>query len=130
MTDKFPEAFSRYLSGFYSIRQKGINDFQVLLNDVEEWSIKSPRGGITYQQKKGVAIEAKKENLSNIYIEQESFRNGKVYKTRRDIDTGMFISLETGTYTPRIEELWFDGKRWRNQYGQFVKKPLKEPEVI
>lgn len=85
---------------------------------------------MTYRQKKGVAIEARKENLANIYIEQESFRDGKVYRTKRDIDTGLFISSETGTYTVKAPEVWFDGKRWRNQYGQFVKKPLKEPEVI
>jgi len=42
----------------------------------------------------------------------------------------MFISPDTGTFTPKEENNWFDGKRWRNQYGQFIKKPLKEPEVI
>lgn len=130
MTDEFPEAFSRYLKGYFSIRDKGITDFQLLLNDVEQWGMKSPLGGMTYQQQKGVAIEAQKENLDNIYLTQERYKDGQVRTIRRDFKTGLFISPETGTYKEKAKEIWFDGKFWRNEFGHFAKAPLRESETI
>ena len=130
MTDDFPEAFQRYLKGYHSIRGKGITDFQLLLDDVEQWGIKSPIGGMTYQQKKGLAIEASRENLDNIYITQETYKNGQVRTTRRDYRTGLFISPETGTHKIIEPKVWFDGRYWRDEGGHFAKKPLREDEPI
>lgn len=130
MTDDFPEAFERYLKGYHSIRGKGITDFQVLLDDVNQWGIKSPVGGMTYQQKKGIAIQASKENLDNIYITQETYKGGLVRVTRRDFKTGLFISPETGTYKEKPKEVWFDGRYWRDEFGHFARAPLREDEPI
>jgi len=130
MTDEFPEAFKRYLGGHRTVRGKGIRDFQLLLDDVQQWGIKSPKGGMTYKQKRAIANLTEKEHLDNFYITTEYFRNGKVRVTHRDPHSGLFVSPETGTTKELTPNIWFDGKYWRDEAGHFAKAPLREDRPI
>ncbi len=123
--DRFPEAFERYKGPNVSVKAKGITTFDELIADVEEWGIKSPRGGMTYKQEKALAKEAKKEGLKDIYITQDfRLKSGKYVRVYRDAETGAFISKEKGEVQyKRDKGNWFDGTRWRNEKGQFIKKP-------
>ena len=131
LPDKFPEAFKRVNGGTTNVKNLGITTFDEFLEYTQnELKMKSPRGGLTYKQKKSLITVAKENNLSRIYIKQEGYRNGHYYIAYRDAVTGSFVSpdkIEAGEpFKYKRTENWFDGKRWRTPGGQYAKAPKEE----
>jgi hypothetical protein len=84
MSEKFPEAFTRF------IEQKGTaNNFQELLDSFEGWNVKTQ---ITKKQKRALAIEARKIGINDTY-EKSSYQDkkGNWMNRMRDIISGRFV---------------------------------------